>query len=129
MKIQHKIMLLFTLLVTAIIALLALSVYYFSFLERKIVFNKRLKSRANYSAEIYSLFGDSSNAVLSRINSNASNGLLLNKSIAVYSTKGNILYQFDSTETQLLPIDNEILGKTADRGKRISTLATGMPLL
>jgi len=116
-KIQHKIMLLFTLLVTAIIALLALSVYYFSFLEREIVFNKRLKSRANYSAEIYSLFGDSSNAVLSRINSNASNGLLLNKSIAIYSTKGNTLYQFDSTETQLLPIDKEILGKTADRGE------------
>jgi two-component system, OmpR family, sensor histidine kinase ArlS len=116
-KIQHKIMLLFTLLVTAIIALLAFSVYYFSFLERKIVFNKRLKSRANYSAEIYSLFGDSSNAVLSRINSTTSNGLLLNKSIAIFSTKGNILYQLDSTEPQLLPIDNEILGKTADKGE------------
>jgi hypothetical protein len=45
-------MLLFTLLVTAIISVLEYSVYYLARLERKEVFNKRLKARANYNTQL-----------------------------------------------------------------------------
>jgi len=50
-------MLLFTLLVTAIILVLTLSVYYFARLERKEVFDKRLRARAGYNSQMYALMG------------------------------------------------------------------------
>ena len=53
-------MLLFTLLVTAIISILTYSVYYFSHLERIQVFDKRLRSRANYNTQLYSMMGGDS---------------------------------------------------------------------
>ena len=52
MKIRYKIMLLFTLLVTAIISLLTWSVFYFARLERVRVFNRRLKARASYNTQL-----------------------------------------------------------------------------
>ena len=60
-------MLLFTLLVTGIISLLTGSVYYFARLERVQVFNKRLKARANYNTQLYSLMGDSALHLLGRM--------------------------------------------------------------
>ena len=69
MKIRYKIMLLFTLLVTAIISLLTGSVYYFAKLERVQVFEKRLKARATYNTQLYALMGDSGITLLRRIDS------------------------------------------------------------
>lgn len=94
-------MLLFTLQVTAIILLLGISVYYFSSLERKIVFHKRLKSRANYSGQLFSILGDSSNEILNRIDSTSTAGLLPQRSISIFGTNGNILYQFEKQAQQL----------------------------
>jgi two-component system, OmpR family, sensor histidine kinase ArlS len=109
MKIRHKIILLFTLLVTVIISIISFSVYYFSSLERAVVFNKRLKSRAVYSAQLYSLFGDSSNAVLNRIDSSYGNGMLYQKSIAVVPVDEDSEYQFDVKNTVGLHLDQKII--------------------
>lgn len=106
-------MLLFTLQVTAIILLLGFSVYYFSSLERKTVFQKRLKSRANYSAQLFSLLGDSSRIILNRIDSTSTAGLLPQRSIDIFGESGNILYKFEKQDTQQLSINNKILDEVA----------------
>jgi len=110
-------MLLFTLQVTAIISLLAFSVYYFSSLERQIVFNKRLKSRANYSAQLYSLLGDSSNSILNRIDSTSAIGLLPKRSIAIFPDKGKVLQQFDAQEVAPISVSKDLLNEASAKGE------------
>jgi two-component system sensor histidine kinase ArlS len=116
-KIRHKILLLFTLQVAAIISLLAFSIYYFSSLERKIVFSNRLKSRATYSAQIYSLLGDSSNAVLNRLDSSSVSGSLPQRIIAIFPYKGRVSYPFGGMEMQHLQVKKEILDEVAAKGE------------
>jgi two-component system, OmpR family, sensor histidine kinase ArlS len=115
MKIRHKIILIFTLLVTGIISLMAVSIYYFSALERRNVFNTRLKSRANYSAQVYSLFGDSSSIVLDRVDSVSASGFLPERNISVFSAGGKILYQFEAPNSDPLVVNDDIFQKTALR--------------
>jgi two-component system, OmpR family, sensor histidine kinase ArlS len=117
MKIRNKIMLLFTLLVTLIISILSVSVYYFSSLERSIVFNKRLKSRAIYSAQLYSLFGDSTNAILNRIDSSYGNGMLYDKGIAVIPFDENSAYRFGINHLNNLPINQKIFEAAISAGE------------
>jgi two-component system, OmpR family, sensor histidine kinase ArlS len=112
MKIGHKIILIFTLLVTGIISLMAVSIYYFSTLERRTVFNTRLKSRANYSAQLYSLFGDSSSVVLDRVDPISASGFLPERNILIFTTEGKILYQFESPDSGPIVISDDIFKKT-----------------
>jgi two-component system, OmpR family, sensor histidine kinase ArlS len=109
MKIRYKIMLLFTLQVTAIILLLGFCVYYFSSLERKIVFQKRLRSRANYTAQLFSILGDSSSSILSRVDSTSTAGLLPQRSIEIFGSNGNMLYRFEKQDSLHFVIDKNIL--------------------
>lgn len=102
MKIKHKITLLFTVLVTAILLALSISIYYFTELDRKETFYKRLKGRANNNAQLFSYFGDSSQKVLFRIDANAV-PLLPRKSVRIYDTVGNVLYSYDTKREQ--PLD------------------------
>src|ERR1700689_1649561 len=101
-------MLLFTLLVTAIISVLTYSVYYFARLERKQVFDKRLKSRANYNTQLYALMGDSALAILRRMDTSSTVGLLPSRSIGIYSDDGKVLYQFDMPGSHPLSISPEL---------------------
>ena len=58
-------MLLFIVLVTAIISILEYSVHYLATLERKDIFDRRLKGRANYNTQLYNrCMGDSALAIL-----------------------------------------------------------------
>ena len=102
MKIKHKITLLFTLLVTAILLALSISIYYFTALDRKDAFYKRLKGRANNNAQIFSYFGDSSQNALYRIDANAI-PLLPHKSVRIYDTVGRVLYSYDTKPEE--PLD------------------------
>jgi two-component system, OmpR family, sensor histidine kinase ArlS len=122
MKIRHKILLLFIFQVTTIILLLGSAVYYFSSLERKIVFDKRLKSRAIYSAQLFSLLGDSTNIVLNKIDSTSAAGFLPSKTIDILTKNGNILYQFDKLDTRRLSISKEILDEVDKLNERYFTL-------
>lgn len=106
MKIRYKIMLLFTLLVTAIISLLTGSVYYFAKLERRQVFEKRLKARATYNMQVYTALGDSAFRFLRRMDSASVVGTVPSRSIAIFSDDGRSLYRFDipgSTDMTLTP--------------------------
>lgn len=115
MKIRNKITLLFTLLVTAILLVLSTSIYYFTSLDRKEGFYKRLKSRATNNAELFIYFGDSSQNVLRRIDANAI-PLLPQKSVRIFDTLGNVLYAFDNPDSWPLKTDSALLFNT--RGEK-----------
>lgn len=116
MKIRTKITLLFTFLVTAILLLLSLSVYYFTALERQNVFYQRLQSRANYNGQIYSLLGDSSITLLDRINRSAAS-LFPRFSVEILTLKGEELYHFEAEKATKIPIEEETLSEVVTNGK------------
>lgn len=108
MKIKYKITALFALLVTAILLLLSISIYYFTSLDRSEAFKRRLKGRANNNAQIYSMFGDSSIAVLTHIDS-GSVGTLPRKSVVIYDYLDNAVYTFNAKGEALKGIDTALL--------------------
>jgi len=119
-KIRYKIMLLFTLLVTAIISLLTWSVYYFSSLERVQVFNKRLRSRATYNSQLYSLMGDSAFNFMRRMDTTG--GLLPSRSVGIYTDDGKLLYKFDAPGSLPLNVTKDLLQETKEKGEKYFSL-------
>jgi len=111
-------MLLFTLLVTAIISVLTYSVFYFARLERKQVFDKRLKARANYNTQLYALMGDSALTLLRRMDTTSTVGTLPSRSIAIYSDEGVVLYKFDMPGSVPLSISPDMLQEVKTRGEK-----------
>lgn len=122
MKIRYKIMLLFILLVTAIISVLEYSVHYLATLERKEIFNKRLKARANYNTQLYALMGDSGLSIIRRMDTTSTVGLLPSRSIRIYSEQGNLLYQFDWPGTAPLNVSDAILKEARAKGEKYFTI-------
>ncbi|HVU55669.1 MAG TPA: ATP-binding protein [Puia sp.] len=120
MKIRYKIMLLFTLLVTAIISLLTWSVYYFSSLERVQVFNKRLKSRATYNSQLYALMGDSAFNFMRRMDTTG--GLLPSRSVGIYSDDGKVLYKYDMPGSPPLAVSQDLLQETKEKSEKFFSL-------
>ena len=120
MKIRYKIMLLFTLLVTAIISLLTWSVYYFSSLERVQVFNKRLRSRATYNSQLYSLMGDSAFNFMRRMDTTG--GLLPSRSVGIYTDDGKVLYKYDMPGSPPLTVTPDLLHEIKEKGEKYFSL-------
>jgi two-component system sensor histidine kinase ArlS len=115
-------MLLFTLLVTAIISVLTYSVYYFAKLERKQVFDKRLKARANYNTQLYALMGDSALMLLRRMDTTSTVGGLPSRSIGIYSDDGKVLYQYDMPGSPPLSVTAELLLEVKAKGEQYFTM-------
>jgi len=115
-KIRYKIMLLFTLLVTAIISLLTGSVFYFARLERVQVFNRRLKSRASYNTQLYALMGDSAFTFLRRMDTTG--GVLPRRSMGIYTDDGKTLYQYDVPGAPALFVNNDLLREVKEKGEK-----------
>jgi two-component system sensor histidine kinase ArlS len=116
-------MLLFVLLVTAIISILTYSVYYFSHLERIQVFDKRLRSRANYNTQLYSMMGgDSAIKFLRKMDTSSVGGTLPSRSMVIYSDEGKEMYRFDMVGTRPLTITNEQLQQVKSKGETYFTI-------
>jgi two-component system sensor histidine kinase ArlS len=111
-------MLLFTLLVTAIISLLTSSVFYFAKLERKQVFEKRLRSRAIYNMQLYSLMGDSAFGLLRRMDTASSVGNIVSRSVGIFTDEGQVLYRFDIPGSKHLTVTNELLQEVKTKGEK-----------
>ena len=123
MKIRHKITLLFTVLVTAILVVLNLSIYYLTSIDVNDVFYKRLKSRASSNAQIFDYFGDSSVGVLYRIDGGTL-AMLPKKSVAIWDTLGNQLYHYVSENGDSLKISSEILQDIREAGEEYFEIGT-----
>jgi two-component system sensor histidine kinase ArlS len=121
LKIKIKITLLFTVLVTVILFVLAVLVYYFSALERTDVFNKRLRSRASNNAQIFDYFGDSSLNMLRRIDA-GSLGLLPQKSVVICDTLGEVLYYYQAENADTFKISEDLLREIQSSGEKLFTV-------
>lgn len=115
MKTRHKITLLFSLLVTIILLLVSLSVYYFSSLERQEVFKKRLKGRANNNAQIFSYVNDNSKTFLDRIN--VSSLLLPNRTVQIYDLAGKRIYSYETDSISSRPVTRDIISSAITNGE------------
>ncbi|WP_133996928.1 HAMP domain-containing sensor histidine kinase [Dinghuibacter silviterrae] len=114
----------FVLLVSGIIALLAASVYYLFALERREAFRAHLKSRANYSAQLYDLLGDSAYARLSGMDSSLSAGFLPRRTIALFQAGEPPVFQFQGKDTQRFALDPQTLQAVGRTGEAFFTLDT-----
>jgi two-component system sensor histidine kinase ArlS len=115
-------MLLFIVLVTAIISILEYSVHYLATIERKEVFDRRLKSRANYNTQLFALMGDSGISIMRKMDTISTVGLLPNRSICIYSDQGKQLYQFDMPGTPPLNISDDIINEVRIKGEKYFTI-------
>lgn len=100
MKIKYKITILFILLVSAILLLVSSFVYYVSSEERLTLFQNKLKGRANNDAQIFSIFKDSSESILRKID-NSSMLHMEDKSVVIFSEQHEIIYEFYSDAENL----------------------------
>ncbi len=116
MKIKHKITLLFTFLVSAILLLLSVFIYYFTMLDRRAVFETRLISRAVNNGEIFAYYRDSSASILRRIDG-SSLAYMPEKSVGIYDYSGKPLYLFNGTNADSLIVDAAILDKARQEGE------------
>ncbi|KYP13561.1 ATP-binding protein [Flavihumibacter sp. CACIAM 22H1] len=95
MTIRIKITLLFSVLVTVLLLATSFSVFYFSSLERSSVFKQRLSGRAHNASQLFTILGDTSQALLQKID--ASNArFFTRKSIRIYSPEKEPLYVFNT---------------------------------
>lgn len=110
-------------LVTAILLVLNISVYYLTSVEVNDVFYKRLKSRASSNAQIFDYFGDSSVTVLYRIDGGTL-AMLPRKTVAIYDSLGNQLYHFVSVTADSLRIEGEVLQDIRESGEERFTIGS-----
>ena len=115
MKIRYKIMLLFTLLVTGIISLLTGSIYYSAKAERVAAFERRLKGRANYNAQLYT--GDSSLYYMRRNDSVSATATVASRSIGIYTEEGKLLYLFEMPGTKPFAVSDTIFQQVLEKGE------------
>ena len=91
MKIKFKIALIFTLLVTFILLVLGMAIYYFSSLNRQNQFSQRLKNRALTNARLLIELEEMNKPLLKKIDSLTMN-LLFEERILIYDDKNNLVY-------------------------------------
>lgn len=110
MKIKFKIALLFTVLVTIILLVLGVSVYYFYSLNRKNEFGDRLRNRALTTTRLLLEVEEMDKSLLRKIDSLTMN-LLFEETISIYNHKSELLYsnRYDQNDS-LLP-DEALLNK------------------
>lgn len=116
MKTRHKITLLFSLLVTAILLVVSIIVYYFSFLARQDIFKKRLNSRANNNAQVFSYVNSSDTQFLNRINT-SSMEVLPNKSVAIFDSNGHLYYRYESNQKDSADVPRDVIQSAVENGQ------------
>jgi two-component system, OmpR family, sensor histidine kinase ArlS len=121
LKIRNKITLLFAIVVTTILLVLNISVYYFTAAETDENFRKRLGSRANNNSQIFDYFGDSSVNRLRRIDAGAL-ALLPQKSVVIYDTLGKLLYEYHAENADTLRLDKALLDEIRQSDEKYLTI-------
>lgn len=104
MKLVVKINLLFTVIVLAIVLVLAFLVYTVSRQNVHNDFKQRLKTRAARTAQLYSFFKTDSSNLLQSLDA-AAPPALFSKNINIYSIEKKILYEYHDPATSLLGAD------------------------
>lgn len=100
MQIKYRITLVYTLIVTVILALLCIGIYVSSVQNREILFRKRMVKKAQNTVELLRTKGFDTSMV--RKVNEASSSLLYDKSVSVYDDKGQLIFNF--TDRYIRPI-------------------------
>ncbi|MDN3656684.1 ATP-binding protein [Ferruginibacter paludis] len=108
MSIKYKIAFLFSGLVTIILAIVSLAVFFFSARERDNAFKKRLKNRALSTAKVYSDINDNNYGVLRRLDA-AAVASLYNKSVTIAGFGDGKEYMFSDTAGDSLYLSPDII--------------------
>ncbi|MBL0154593.1 MAG: hypothetical protein IPP93_14345 [Chitinophagaceae bacterium] len=107
MSVRYKIAIWFAVLVTAILAVVGFSIYFFSKTERADTFKYRLFNRAGSHARMYAGLNNGNYSVLARLDS-ATVASLYYKSISILSRDGAYFYSYSDKAGDSLVIDNHI---------------------
>jgi two-component system, OmpR family, sensor histidine kinase ArlS len=107
MSIKYKIALLFGLLSTLILTVVSIFIYYYSFNERTLIFQTRLKNRALSTANVYASISDSNYNLLRSIDT-AAVASLYEKSITIIGADGKSIYQYSDKPADALVLDSKI---------------------
>lgn len=116
MKIKFKIALLFSLLVTTILFVLGVSVYYFSSLNRRNEFGDRLRNRALTTTRLLLELEEMDKPLLRKIDSLTMN-LLFEETISIYNHKNELLYSNRHEQTDSLMPDAAMLDRIRLKGE------------
>lgn len=116
MKIRTKITLLFATLVTAILLLISFSVYYLTSIDRANLASRRLRSRAIYNAQLFSILEKDKKQQLDRLNNN-SILQIPGLSVRIFNLQGNELYKFERKSSIPLNIDNALIRQVLLNGE------------
>jgi two-component system, OmpR family, sensor histidine kinase ArlS len=111
MKLRNKITFLFTAVVSAILLLLCIAVYYFSSLSRVSDFRKRLKVRAVTTVKLLVNNDDGINKEQLRRLDEKTFTSLPQKNIIVIKDNGTVEYNYVDDNTSAIKITNELLSK------------------
>jgi two-component system sensor histidine kinase ArlS len=113
---RYKITLLFSLLVTAILLVVSLSVYYFTFRVRQDIFKKRLYTRATNNAQIFSYVNDSNHVFIDRTNMSAQE-LIPDKSVEIYDLNGDLYYRYQTDPADSTGVTREVIQSAIANGE------------
>jgi two-component system sensor histidine kinase ArlS len=121
-KIKYKITALFTILVTAILLVLSISVHYFTSLQREEAFKRRLKGRANNNGQLFSYFGDSDStrAILRRIDSSSA-FTLPQKQVVIFNYLDQPVYTYNVNSIDSVIPDKSIIKQARLKREAYST--------
>ncbi len=111
MSIKYKIALLFALLVTLILAIISLSIYFTSAAEREDTFKTRLLNRALSTAKVYADLSGQNFSLLRRMDT-AAVASLYNKSITIARANGTAAYMFSDIPGDSFLLTREIIEQT-----------------
>lgn len=107
MSVRYKIAIWFAVLVTAILAMVGFSIYFFSKTERSDTFKNRLFNRAGSHARIYAGVNNGNYSVLARLDT-ATVASLYYKSISIIGRDGGYYYSYADKPGDSLVIDSHI---------------------
>lgn len=116
MKIKYRITVLFTLLVTAILLFLCVSIYYFAGLNRQKEFRTRLKNRALTTVSLLMKVPGINKSLLKKIDESTLVALQ-KKSVIVYDLSGNLVYDYIDENTVPVTINANIIDRVKKSGE------------
>src|SRR6188768_1520105 len=108
MPIKLKIIFFFTLIVFVILTVVCLSIYYFAYENRENNFKTRLTNRAVTTARLLSQADVFNRSLLQKIDASTTVSML-DKSIQVYDTAGNLIYVYSDKIGDTIEVNREIL--------------------
>lgn len=120
MKIKYRITILFTLLVTFILFFVCASIYYFSDLNRKLDFQRRIRNRALSTISLLVKVEGINRELLQRIDQNMLISLR-EKSVIVYDNNNKEVYRFRDEGATLVRPEVSVLRYARENGEYVYT--------